>query len=668
MKIALNQMQVIPGNREKNLENMLASIERAKDSSVDLLVFPELCISGYMCGDWWLSPSFLQELSGYNELIREASEGIAIVYGNAIADYNLQQRLAETSAQPNHHPNKDGRIRLYNAACIVQNGKWLSRKQEHQFLPKGIQPKTLLPNYRFFDDERYFFSLKDVATDMGIPLAQLAQPFQLEVKGRTYQIGLQVCEDLWCKDYRYNHQALNMSRYLIENGADFIVNISASPWTNKKHDARDRRIQFLSEDVSKNNQSFVPFYYCNSVGAQNNGKNVIAFDGGTTVYNHLGNPVIASQQLFAADELVFEHENLPSSAIERDEWCAIKQKYQAIQQGLHYIKDMLGWDNHPKFVVGVSGGIDSALVVCLLQQAFGSENVWSVNMPTQYNSTATQNAAQHIADKLGIKHKQIPIQTLADQQLKLFADLDTGVFAGESSEASQKLSDENIQAKIRGTSILSNLAGRYGRFFTNNGNKLESALGYATLYGDVGGVIAPIGDLTKAEVFEMARFMNAQIFQDEVIPNKLLPNALFEFGQDDIAPSAELREAQLDPMKFGYHCALLDKFTHFGKANCEEVMQWYLDDTLAEQLGVSQALLTRWGLDDPQTFIDDLEWFAQNIQRSVYKRIQSPPIIITSPSAYGFDIRESQLPWQTSANFETLKQAVLAKPAKKNSV
>lgn len=655
MKIALNQMQVIPGNRQQNLQTMLSSIKQARDNGVDLLVFPELCVPGYMLGDWWLSPGFVEELHEYNTIIREASQNIAIVYGNAIADYHLPTRLATS----NHHPNKDGRIRLYNAACIVQNGKWLNRKQEHAFLPQGIQPKTLLPNYRFFDDERYFFSLQDVATDMNAPLQQLAQPFELTVKGETHYVGLQVCEDLWCKDYRRDHQALNMSRYLIENGADFIVNISASPWTNKKHDARDRRIQFLADDINKNNQSFVPFYYCNSVGAQNNGKNIVAFDGGTTAYNQQGEPVITSDQAFAPDELHFKHGKLPQAAITRQETPAIAQKYQAIQQGLHYIKDMLGWENHPKFVVGVSGGIDSALVVCLLQQAFGSDSVWSVNMPTKYNSNATQNAAQHIANKLNITHRQIPIQTLADQQLNLFADLDNSAFPGESTEAGRNLSDENIQAKIRGTSILSNLAGRYGRFFTNNGNKLETALGYATLYGDVGGVIAPIGDLTKAEVFAMAHYMNEHIFHDEVIPNTLLPNDLFEFGEDDIAPSAELREAQLDPMKFGYHCALLDVFTHFGKACCEDVMQWYLDGTLASKLGISEALLARWGLTDPQTFVDDLEWFARNVQRSVYKRIQSPPIIITSPSAYGFDIRESQLPWQTNDRFDALKQAIL---------
>lgn len=648
MKIALHQMHVVPGNREHNLQTIFSAIEKAKSEQVDLLIFPELCISGYMLSDWWLTPSFIDEVHQYSEAIRAASEDIAIIFGNIYQDKDINKRLQDSA----YHPNKDGRIRLYNAACAVQDGKWLTREKESSYLPEGIQPKALLPNYRFFDDQRYYFSLLDVAQDMGVSVEELAQPFILTVKSKTYRIGLQVCEDLWCKDYRRNGQALNVSRYLIANGAELIVNISASPWTNGKHDARDRRIQFLAKDV----EQFVPFYYVNSVGPQNNGKNIITFDGGTTVYNTQGHPVICSQKAFSQDHFVVDHENLPLHKDVRHEPDAIAQKYQAIQNGMLYVKDMLGLPEHPKFVVGVSGGIDSALVVCLLAQAFGQENVWSVNMPTQFNSSATQNAAEHIANKLGILHMQIPIQEFAEEQLELFSQLDKEL---TSSDYMRKLSDENIQAKIRGTSILSNLAGRYGRFFTNNGNKLETALGYATLYGDVGGVISPIGDLTKAEVFEMGKYMNAHIFKDEVIPNTLFPNELFEFGEEDIAPSAELREAQLDPMKFGYHCALLEQFTSFKKASCEEVMQWYLDGELAQRLNISEELLVRWGVDKPQAFVEDLEWFARNIQRNVYKRIQSPPVIVTSPSAYGFDIRESQLPWQTGPAFKRLKEQVL---------
>lgn len=656
MKIALCQMHVVPGQPEKNLATIEHFIAKAKLAGVDLLVFPELCISGYMLSDAFLCPSFVAEMHSYNEQLRIASTGIAIAFGNLYLDDNIKQRLGSDA----HRPNKDGRRRMYNAVCVAQDGQWATRANGDTTLPAGVQPKTLLPNYRFFDDQRYFFSLADVAMDMGKSIAQLAQPYLIRVGDRSIPVGFQVCEDLWCKDYRQDGKPLNISRHLIENGAASLVNISASPWTHHKHDARDRRINFLAQDVNEHSaHQFVPFYYVNNVGAQNNGKNIMAFDGGTTVYNGDGLPVKRCNTPFQSQLLLVEHGQLPESGIARGEPSAIEQKYHAIQASLLALRDMLGMSEHPKFVVGVSGGIDSAVVICLLAKAFGSDAVWALNMPTQFNSTATQSVASHLATKLQCRYLQVPIQQLSDDQMAIFAELDPVL---EPPEWMRNLSDENIQAKIRGTSILSNLAGRYGRFFTNNGNKLETALGYATLYGDVGGVVAPIGDLTKAEVFEMARFINREVFGDEVIPTVLLPNELFEFGADDIPPTAELRAAQVDPMKFGYHCALLEQFTSFAKISSEDVLQWYLEGTMERNLGISHALLCRWGIDQPAVFVADLEWFANNIQRNVYKRIQSPPIVITSPSAYGFDIRESQMPWRLSPNYRKLKAAVLQMP------
>lgn len=649
MKIALAQMRVIPGNAKKNLAVMMSMIEKAKQQQVGLLAFPELCISGYLVSDAWLSPSFREEMLQYNEAIREASEGIAIVFGNIYEDSSINHRWCD--AVP--HPNKDGRPRLYNAAIAVQNQQWVSRLNDNGLLPAGVQPKTLLPNYRFFDDQRYFFSLPDLALDAGEELTSFAQPFLIEGLEENVPIGVQVCEDLWCQDYRFNKRALNISRLLVKNGAQAIVNISASPWTHHKHDARDRRIQFLAGDAQN---EFVPFYYVNSVGPQNNGKNIITFDGGSTVYNANGQALLRSDKSFEEELLVADHANTPCPKIKQEEPEKIAQKYKAVSSGIAYLKDMLGWQNHPKFVVGVSGGIDSALVVTLLAKTLGPDSVWAVNMPTRFNSQATQNVAAHLSNKLGIEYLQVPIEELAEQQISLFSELDNRF---DATDTAKSLSNENIQAKIRGTSILSNLAGRYGRMFTNNGNKVEIALGYATLYGDVGGVIAPIGDLTKAEVYDMARYLNNDIYQDEIIPESLFPNDLFEFSEGSIAPSAELREEQVDPMKFGYHCALLDACTSFKKVGPEQVMEWYLAGTMEANLGISNALLVRWGIDDPKTFIEDITWFYRCIQQSVFKRIQAPPIIITSPSAYGYDIRESQLPYIETIKFQGLKDKVL---------
>jgi NAD+ synthase (glutamine-hydrolysing) len=274
---ALAQMEVIPNNPSKNVETMLNYIREAKTKNVDLIVFPELCISGYLLGDKWLEDSYVNDLMEYNEVLREASEDIAIAYGNIYV------------SDEKDHPNKDGRKRKYNAAYVYQNKKLVSRSQEISFLPKGVQPKTHLPNYRFFDDGRYFFSLKDVARDYSLELSSILQPFELEFDGKKTLVGFEICEDLWYEDYKEDGKGINVSKHLIDNGAKYIFNLSASPWTYKKNQARDKRIELVKYDVK---ETFVPFFYVNNVGVQNNGKNFITFDGGSTVYNTQGKPIL----------------------------------------------------------------------------------------------------------------------------------------------------------------------------------------------------------------------------------------------------------------------------------------------------------------------------------------------------------------------------------------
>ena len=648
MKFALAQMHVVPHAPEQNVSNMLNLIDEAKQNAADVIVFPELCISGYLLADQWLNRQFCRDIMAFNDVLREASDNIVVIYGSIYE-----------AMEPDHHcPNKDGRTRLYNAAYVFQNKQPAKRcGPKLSVLPDGVQPKTLLPNYRFFDDQRYFFSLSDVAMDSNVPLESLAQPFNLKMNGHSLKAGVQVCEDLWCKDYRKSGQSINVSRYLVSNGAEALVNISASPWTFHKNDARDRRIQFLKTEIEQQNEYFVPFYYANNVGAQNNGKNIITFDGDTSAYNVNGELAAEITSAFQQSLLFVDHNNVDNQVTKRPSYHKIAQKYQAIITGLKHLPEMLGWQNAPDFVIGLSGGVDSALVAALVTLAFGKEKVWTVNMPTQYNSQKTQDAARSISDNLGVRHFSIPISSVVDSTQTIFEKLDEQC---SSPDWMRKLSNENIQAKVRGTSILSNIAGRYGRMFTNNGNKVEIALGYATLYGDVGGVIAPIGDLTKEEVFEMVRYLNNEVFQQEVLPESLLPDKLFRFGEDDIAPSAELRDAQIDPMKFGYHCKLLESVTSFQKTSAEQVMTWYIAGELAERLEMDPRLISRWGINDPQCFMEDLEWFYEGIRKSVFKRIQSPPIILTSPSAYGFDIRESQLPTWQSKSYIELKEKVLA--------
>ena len=310
----------------------------------------------------------------------------------------------------------------------------------------------------------------------------------------------------------------------------------------------------------------------------------------------------------------------------RIELPKIALKYKAIITGIQHLKVMNGWEQDPDFVVGMSGGIDSSVVAALLVLAVGKEKVLGVNMPTIYNTNKTKNAAKQVAEKLEIEYWEVPIQKLTESHQEIFKELDS---KHTSSEAAKSLSNENIQAKIRGSSILSNIAGRYGRMLTNNGNKVEIALGYVTLYGDVNGSMAPIGDLTKSEVYQLAEYLNDKIFKHPVFPPEMLIDDLFIFDELKIAPSAELKNQQVDPMKFGYHCALVEAFTNFIRKTPEDILSWYLEGSLEHHLQISNSLIQRWGIDDPEIFINDLEWVAQSIQKNVFKRIQSPPIIVT---------------------------------------
>jgi len=648
MKIALAQMKVVPGRPDINVERMKELIEKARQEGAELVAFPEMCVGGYLVGDRWLDDNWCRELMHWNDEICAASEAIAVAYGNVFLDDTLNDRVK------GYHPNRDGRTRRYNAIYVMQDGKPAQRSVENSLLPPGVQPKVLLPNYRFFDDQRYFFSLEYWAIDAGIPLDDLCKPFVIysDSHFKEMTVGFELCEDLWCNDYRSFGEAINPTRYLIEEGAEVIINLSASPWTFGKNGARDRRVQFMRDEIGEKS---VPFLYVNCTGSQNNGKNFITFDGGSTVYNRCGEPVIFAQKAYEEELILTSAEARSMDGSSRIEKSRIAQKYDAVIAGLKHIKDMTAMKDDPRFILGLSGGIDSAVVAALCTAAVGAENVLAVNMPTRYNSDRTRDAAAHIAEALRIHYDILPIEELVTVNDELLESIDLD----GSGKKLSLLNEENIQAKIRGTSILSNLAAKYNALMTNNGNKLEIALGYATLYGDINGAVAPLGDLTKSEVYEMARFLNEEIFKKEVIPQSLIPNELFQFNDDQIVPSAELKDDQVDPIKFGYHCALIEAMTDYRKKTIEDVLQWYLDKSLEENLNISRELIERWDIHKPEVFFEDILWFDRQIRNSVFKRIQAPPIIITSKSAYGYDIRETMLPYTLSVKAEKLLTEVM---------
>jgi NAD+ synthase (glutamine-hydrolysing) len=532
----------------------------------------------------------------FNEELAAAASDIILIYGNVAVDWDLR--------------GQDGRPVKYNAAYIVQDGNisW--------------EAKSLLPNYRIFDDERYF-----------TPHPQGRERRLYEAGGKLF--GLSICEDMWSNDYPDDPVI-----ELIQQGAEFLVNISASPWTYGKNASRDRQIGILEKKAGK----LVPFYYVNNVGVQNNGKNLITFDGDSAVYANGAR--LHEYDLEAFEEgLIYIDDTDFKTGGDRGLPGKIEQKYQAIIRGIRGFDEMLGtWD--PNFVIGLSGGVDSSLVAALMTEALGADRIYGFNMPTRYNSDLTKSAARKLAENLGISYTSIPIESMVEVNRELL-EMSGGVFSS--------LINENIQAKIRGTAILSNLAPMFSGLMTNNGNKLEMALGYATLYGDVNGGLAPIGDLTKEEVFQMCRWINRD---EEIIPEELLPDGDYNFV---IQPSAELKDNQADPMKFGYHDKLIEHLMNYQKVSAEKILSWYLEGSISfcSHMGLSEKIFRLYGLDDAENFVQDLEWFIATMRKAVFKRIQSPPVILLSKTAFGFDLRESQLPYEPTKKFLELKSQIL---------
>jgi len=664
MKISLAQMDIVPGKPHKNVEKLLDFIKEAKDQKADIVAAPEMCIGGYMIGDLYRDKGYVQELMSLNKEIQKASKNIAVIYGNVYADWENR--------------NRDGRFRLYNAAYAFENGKAAKKGCHHghpdffdygpsmdwkyldSLIPHGVAFKTNLPTYRFFDDSRYFYSLADLAEEHNINkswLSALTQPFMINNRF----IGVELCEDIWCEDYFFDTEYRNPSKYLIWNGAEAIINLSASPWTYGKNGARHRRVKKVAAECKKSCGSFVPFFYVNCVGVQNNGKNIITFDGGTTIYNSKGEPERFVDEPYQEKLL---SSNLDTRKVKQKpkKRSKIEEKYFAIKRGLEAFKDITGMKENPNVVIGLSGGIDSAVSAALFVKAFGKDKVVGINMPTEYNSNATKDAAKHTAKALGIKYSVIPIEGMVTQNKRSLMDyvvdqhpqhypFESGkdIVVGKMSHWAPtvykipSVVQENMQAKIRGTSILSNIAQYEGGIWSNNGNKVEVALGYATLYGDWGGAISPLGDLTKAEVYEMAKHLN-KVYKKEVISKKLIPNKLFQFSKSKIKPSAELRDEQVDPIKVGYHCSLIEAFLNYTKRTPGDILQWWLDGKLDKRLGINPKLITIYKLNNAKVFLKDLEWFCRAMRAQVFKRVQSVPTIVTSKTAFGYDLRESVLP------------------------
>ncbi|WP_196603746.1 NAD(+) synthase [Pectinatus haikarae] len=631
MKICSCQFEVEAGQPAKNLEKILSFIKEAKKNNADIIIFPEMAVPGYFIGDTWDSSSFLRDCEYCGQKIIAAADGIAIIFGNVAVDW--------------HKRNRDGRQRKYNALFVAQNKQLLSA--ENSVYPFAI--KTLHPNYREFDDSRYFYSTAMLATELKKDVRELIKPFTLFIKGKPLVIGCILCEDGWNDDYPISP----IDILCADKKTDIIFNISASPYTLGKNHKRHR---VFSRHAQMNN---VPLVYVNKVGIQNNGKTIYTFDGSSTVYaadGSIADYAMPYQETARYIEFPLKKEvaqNLASD-IEKDDIACI---YKALTYGIGKFLQKI---HMKKVVIGISGGIDSAVAAALYSRIISPENILLVNMPSVYNSSTTKDLARELAENLGCAYAVVPIQESVDYTIRQFTE--TKIHHASSDIPEQlkitSFTAENIQARDRSARVLAGLAAAIGAGFTCNANKAETSVGYSTLYGDQSGFLAALADLWKYQIYGLALYLNKEIYKKDVIPQAVI----------DIVPSAELSadqnvdEGRGDPIKYPYHDYLFRSFVErWDKATPEDILLWYENGSLEEKLGCRPGLVKEY-FTDPTDFINDLEhWWNLFSGMAVAKRIQAPPIMAVSRRAYGFDQREAQNTPYYTRRYREVRQHFIGK-------
>ncbi|WP_295161107.1 NAD(+) synthase [uncultured Brachyspira sp.] len=627
MKIALSQLEIVPSMPCDNAVRIISFISRAKKENADIVIFPELCISGYMIGDMWESTGFIKECEELGEEIIKSSDGIYVIFGNIASDKNKK--------------NFDGRIRKYNAMFIAKDGKLIhNNTTEYPFIIK-----SLLPNYEEFEEARHFFSLKDLAFENNADIKDYLKPLEIECGGVNIKLGLTICEDICSHNYSFSPiDIINSNK-----DTDLFINISSSPYTLDK---KTKYLKIYEETAKKHN---TPLVYINNIGIQNNGKTVYTFDGVSSVYDNKGNLLLIGNRY--EESLYFIDIDIKNKIFPKIPELKEEDEYKLIYDTVIYgIRKFLKSIGINKVVIGVSGGIDSALSSAMYVNAIGKDNVLLVNMPSKFNSDTTKNLAKTLSDNLKCAYMIIPIQESVDYTVM---QLENSPIIKEGVENHFKTSSfiiENIQARDRSSRILSAVAACFGGVFTCNANKTETMAGYSTMYGDGAGFFACLADLWKHQIYELSKYVNEKVFGKKIIPE----------GTINIIPSAELSSEQAvdegkgDPIKYDYHDYLFKFLTEsFNRMILEDILNLYIEGKLEERIGCKKGVLSKY-FKNGSEFIDDLEkWWKQYMGIGIAKRIQAPPILAVSGRSFGFGNRESQNRVYYTAEYLYLKNKIL---------
>jgi NAD+ synthase (glutamine-hydrolysing) len=532
LKISLAQINPTVGDLAGNARKILDYTAQAHQAGADLVVFPELAICGYPPEDLLLKKHFVVSNIKALDAIAKKIRGIAVIAGFV---------------------DSDAAGKIYNAAALISDGKL-----------QDVYYKQELPNYGVFDEKRYF----SVGQKSGMWM----------VKG--VKIGVNICEDIWIDDAIYKTQA--------RSGASVLINLSSSPYQAGKLKVRQDLLMRRARETG------VPVVYVNTVGGQDE----LVFDGGSIIVSPDGS-VVARARQFEEELLTIKIATAPAEP--RNDTLnfiapfldSSEEVYKALVLGTREYEIKNGFK---KVALGLSGGVDSALVACIACDAFGSENVTAISMPSPFNSKATRQDARVLAKNLNVEFKEIPIKRIYASYLKTMAPYFDNLPADTA--------EENIQARIRGN-ILMAMANKFGGLILTTGNKSEMAVGYCTLYGDMSGGYAVIKDVFKTTVYDLARYRNS-ISREPMIPKSILLRA----------PSAELRLNQTDEETLGSY------------ENLDKILRAYIENHASPQdivaLGLDAKLVMRT---------------VRLVDINEYKRRQAPPGVKITACAFGKDWR-----------------------------